>query len=465
MLIAAAKEKDPGLPVRRRDPGCTFEEARATAGAGFDYLFNSFAWWDLKKPWALEQYERLRVLAPSIAFPENHDMPASPPGSAGQGGGRRAVAHPLRARRLLLGRRADADRLRMGLPPALHVVETHPGDREHDTGIDISDAIRAINALKAELPAANVEGRRCASRRRCGLRRPRPLRHRPPCLGGHAVLVLYNPTAPRCRWRPGRSSPARAGCSPLRGPHAGRRAHRLPRRQPCRPRAGGTAHPRREPRQRRPPALAREPEGEGRVVIEAVSPELDGGRSAVKRIVGEDVRVEADIFSDGHEIIAAAILAGRRHDGMARGPDGLRGQRPLGGPLPLERNARYEFTIDAWRDPFASWMRDTIKKRDAGVDVRLETIEGVTLVESAASLATGRDRDRLAALVAALGAEQAGPPPSSTRSFSRIPSPWCGPMRAGEPLALSVAIPVIADRLAARSRPGTRSSRARSRWT
>ncbi len=70
VLIAAAKEKDPRLPLAAETLGCTFEEARATAGAGFDYLFNSFAWWDLKAPWALDQYERLRVLAPSIAFPE-----------------------------------------------------------------------------------------------------------------------------------------------------------------------------------------------------------------------------------------------------------------------------------------------------------------------------------------------------------------------------------------------------------
>ena len=54
--------------------GCTFDETKATAGAGFDYLFNSFAWWDLRAPWALEHYEALRIVAPSIAFPENHDM-------------------------------------------------------------------------------------------------------------------------------------------------------------------------------------------------------------------------------------------------------------------------------------------------------------------------------------------------------------------------------------------------------
>ncbi len=52
VLIGEAKGRDPACLFAAETLGCTFEEARATAGAGFDYLFNSFAWWDLKKPWA-----------------------------------------------------------------------------------------------------------------------------------------------------------------------------------------------------------------------------------------------------------------------------------------------------------------------------------------------------------------------------------------------------------------------------
>src|SRR5690606_8180190 len=45
-----------------------------------------------------------------------------------------------------------------------------------------------------------------------------------------------------------------------------------------------------------------------RVVIAAVSPAVDGGRFAIKGIVGRPVDVEADIFMDGHEHLAAALL-------------------------------------------------------------------------------------------------------------------------------------------------------------
>src|ERR1700730_15461826 len=44
-----------------------------------------------------------------------------------------------------------------------------------------------------------------------------------------------------------------------------------------------------------------------RVVIEAVEPEVDCGRFAIKRTVGERVVVQADIFADGHEVLGAVL--------------------------------------------------------------------------------------------------------------------------------------------------------------
>ena len=45
-----------------------------------------------------------------------------------------------------------------------------------------------------------------------------------------------------------------------------------------------------------------------RVVIESVSPEIDGGRYPVKRVVGDDVTVEADVFADGHDVVVCFLL-------------------------------------------------------------------------------------------------------------------------------------------------------------
>src|SRR5215208_445190 len=52
--------------------------------------------------------------------------------------------------------------------------------------------------------------------------------------------------------------------------------------------------------------------GRSRVVIEGVAPEIDGGRFPIKRIAGEQVIVEADVFTDGHDAISCVLLY--RHD-------------------------------------------------------------------------------------------------------------------------------------------------------
>jgi starch synthase (maltosyl-transferring) len=49
-------------------------------------------------------------------------------------------------------------------------------------------------------------------------------------------------------------------------------------------------------------------DGRRRVAIEGVKPEIDAGRFPAKRVIGDLVRVEADIFADGHDSISAALL-------------------------------------------------------------------------------------------------------------------------------------------------------------
>ena len=48
-------------------------------------------------------------------------------------------------------------------------------------------------------------------------------------------------------------------------------------------------------------------QGLQRVVVEHVTPEIDAGRFYVKKTIGDTVRVEADIFTDGHDHSAGAL--------------------------------------------------------------------------------------------------------------------------------------------------------------
>ena len=62
-------------------------------------------------------------------------------------------------------------------------------------------------------------------------------------------------------------------------------------------------------------------DGRRRVVIEAVTPEVDAGRFPAKRAVGETVTVEADVFADGHDQVAATLRGGCYESGGGAGLD------------------------------------------------------------------------------------------------------------------------------------------------
>ncbi|MBW2735824.1 MAG: alpha-1,4-glucan--maltose-1-phosphate maltosyltransferase [Deltaproteobacteria bacterium] len=107
------------------------------------------------------------------------------------------------------------------------------------------------------------------------------------------------------------------------------------------------------------------------VQIENVWPEIDAGRYPIKRVVGDELEVQADIFSHGHEVLLARVLY--RASGAAAWQEA---ELEAGvsdrwiGRFRLEQIGRYDYTIIAWRDAFRSWRTD-LKKR---VDGRQHTI-------------------------------------------------------------------------------------------
>ena len=119
-----------------------------------------------------------------------------------------------------------------------------------------------------------------------------------------------------------------------------------------------------------------------RVVIEGVSPEIDGGRFPAKAAVGDAFVVEADIFCDGHDKIDAALLIRRSDEETWReAPMAFFDNDRWRGSAKVDANARYRYTLIAWRDLFASWRDEVTKKHAAGVPIALELTEGRALVE------------------------------------------------------------------------------------
>jgi starch synthase (maltosyl-transferring) len=132
-------------------------------------------------------------------------------------------------------------------------------------------------------------------------------------------------------------------------------------------------------------------DGRIRVVIERVSPEIDCGRFPIKRVVGEKVVVEADVFADGHDQIACQILYGRDQKKLKTSP-----MKPLGndrwrGEFSVEELGRYQYTVEGWIDRFETWRVDLVKRVAAAQDVHIELLLGTELMEQAATQATGED--------------------------------------------------------------------------
>jgi starch synthase (maltosyl-transferring) len=136
-------------------------------------------------------------------------------------------------------------------------------------------------------------------------------------------------------------------------------------------------------------------DGRKRVVIEQVSPETDCGRFPIKRVVGETVVVEADVFADGHDQTACRILYWQNEKKLKTSP-----MKPLGndrwrGEFPVEELGRYQYTVEGWIDRFETWRVDLVKRVAAGQDVHIELPLGTELIEEAAAQAMGEDAQLL----------------------------------------------------------------------
>ena len=120
-------------------------------------------------------------------------------------------------------------------------------------------------------------------------------------------------------------------------------------------------------------------------VIENLRPLIDGGRYPVKRIIGDDLAVEADIFKDGHDIVAAilkwrTIGELRWHETPLTFVDNDRWR----GVFALNQVGVYEYTVEAWTDTFRSWRDEFTKKFEAGIsNLTAEALEGAEVIESA----------------------------------------------------------------------------------
>jgi starch synthase (maltosyl-transferring) len=147
-------------------------------------------------------------------------------------------------------------------------------------------------------------------------------------------------------------------------------------------------------------------QGRLRVIIEGVHPEIDAGRFPIKRAVGDEIVVEADVFADGHDVLGA-VLKYRRVQDEAWSEIAM---EPLvndrwRGAFTVTALGSYVYTVEAWVDHFKTWRRDLQKKFKAGLDVTVEMMAGIHFCEAAAQRATGHAAEDLMTAAKSLRAD------------------------------------------------------------
>ena len=134
--------------------------------------------------------------------------------------------------------------------------------------------------------------------------------------------------------------------------------------------------------------------GARRIIIEDVSPQLDGGRFPVKRIQGDNVVFEAAVFADGHDELRSVLsVQGPNSDGWHEIDMRPTGNDIWRAELVVDQVGEYRFKIEAWPDEFATWVRDLEKW--AGADVHVELLAGAAYLKQTAGRASEPDRDEL----------------------------------------------------------------------
>ncbi|RQR34280.1 alpha-1,4-glucan--maltose-1-phosphate maltosyltransferase [Burkholderia sp. Bp9142] len=404
---AALRRARPDVAVLAGVPGHARDALAQLEAAGFDAVFSSARWWDLRAPWFVDEHRLLRRIGSPIAFPDAFDGPrladdwSTAPdetvarayhralwtaAAVGTGwlvpmGFERGVALPLMARD------ADAARYRAAFDGAR---------------FDLSGTIADANAWRRATPLAAERGE-IAQLSAPGAAATALLRGMGPSLehDDTALLIALNPdlatparvdSAAILPGVPGgfthvatpdgtyKHAPVALEAFTLEpGGHALLDAWRAP---------PATTH---ADAAREHAALSAALAGD-RIAIERVEPAVDGGRFAIKRVIGETLVVHASIFSDGHAHLAAALQwRADDEDAWREVPFVAQSNDRWHTRIALDRLGRHAFRVIAWRDDWASLVTDVAKKRAAGQDVTLEVREAQLLLATALKRADPAD--------------------------------------------------------------------------
>ena len=424
-LIATVRGSSASVKFAAWTPGLRAEQLRTLIPCGFDSVFSSLPWWDFRSVWLIDEHQGLRSLQAKIINPVVAEIAGVDPSNDTLTPDPFPL-NPALAHRLILTAIASGDGWLMPAGFIADGLADH--DTQHAAGIDEQVArgnrwlaTLSSNEVQSEAASATITACPVAPSALHTLSGPdSPLtllaRITPAAHGGETsapLVIAINPDGAYTaemrvdRILTGMALPDGAGalvadapellgnptqsdttaCNSygplddlLLGPAQVRlfRAGSGPVQSAIKATRGKAAE------RRVLEAALQAP----RISIEQIQPQCDAGRFAVRRIVGERVTVTADVWIDGHDMLAVVLcwrIAGTRDwQEIRMAPSGNDSWHAA---FPLERLGRHEFTVQAWRDPFATWLDEVEKKRAAGLDLTLEIEEGSRLLLAIADYA------------------------------------------------------------------------------
>jgi len=129
-----------------------------------------------------------------------------------------------------------------------------------------------------------------------------------------------------------------------------------------------------------------------RVGIENVKPEVEEGIYPIKRVIGENVIVQADIFADGHDMVSAQLLYRFSEDSFYERISMVHlGNDRWEGSFRVDRIGSFLFTVRGWVSEYRTWCQDIGKKQDAGQDITVDLKIGISLLEKTKEAASSAD--------------------------------------------------------------------------
>ncbi|UIN20146.1 alpha-1,4-glucan--maltose-1-phosphate maltosyltransferase [Herbaspirillum frisingense] len=437
-LMKSARKQQPDSRFLAWTPGCTHDQLDQLVGSGFDGVFSSGAWWDFRAPWYFREYHKLATIAPVLTFPED---PSGP---------RLARALGLR----------DLHTRRLGALRALHFATVSGAGWMMPMGFELgltealSVARLAGSATRLTTPEAYK--RACANadadfrplvteanRAMAQESEAHPRQHGASSSWGLSLLPLSAADSPWLLMERQGATPEHnllIAINPaldhavkvhddgwhqrLRGaavPHTEEEIVLAPGAVKVLPLAPLSVVPGHLDQTRPAPREMRD----RRIAIERVSPAVDEGSFAAKRVVGEHFIVGADIFMDGHDHLAAEVLVRAADETQWRRiPMQLDVNDRWFARVALTRMGRHYFCIEAWSDEFETFHDGLQKKRAAGQDVSLELEEGRLLIAKLARDAAQQNMEpAVLEASAALLHELATAPNGRSRSRSTATQP------------------------------------------